>query len=123
MMQQNSGNIINLSSIAYLGNVGQTNYSASKAGVLGLTNTWALELSKYNIRVNAIAPGMIDSVLTRGVPAEVMEKFVKRIPLKRIGQPSDIANMVAFLAGPNSSYITGQVFHVDGGLTCGISVS
>jgi 3-oxoacyl-(acyl-carrier-protein) reductase len=121
MMEQKSGRIVNLASVAYLGNIGQTNYSASKAGVVGMTSTWALELSKYNINVNAIAPGFIDSVLTQQIPPEVKEKFVQRIPLKRIGKPEDIANIIAFLASDEASYITGQCFHVDGGLTAGIS--
>ncbi|MBI2711651.1 MAG: 3-oxoacyl-ACP reductase FabG [Bdellovibrio sp.] len=120
MKEQNSGKIVNLSSIAYLGNVGQTNYSASKAGVVGMTRTWAVELARYNVQVNAIAPGIIDSVLTQQIPAEVKEKFLQRIPLKRIGQPEDIANLVFFLSSEASSYITGQTIHIDGGLTAGI---
>lgn len=90
MIEQKSGKIINLSSIAARGNIGQTNYSASKAGVIGLTSTWALELARYNINVNAIAPGFIDSVLTQRMPLEVKDKFIQRIPLKRIGQPEDL---------------------------------
>lgn len=121
MMEQKYGKIVNLSSIAYLGNVGQTNYSASKAGVVGMTRTWAVELSRYNINVNAVAPGFIDSVLTQQIPAEVKEKFLQRIPLKRIGQPEDIAQLIAFLVSDHSSYITGQCIHIDGGLTAGIS--
>jgi 3-oxoacyl-[acyl-carrier protein] reductase len=121
MMEQKYGKIVNLSSIAYLGNVGQTNYSASKAGVVGMTRTWAVELSRYNINVNAVAPGFIDSVLTQQIPAEVKEKFLQRIPLKRIGQPEDIARLISFLVSDSSSYITGQCIHIDGGLTAGIS--
>lgn len=121
MSEQKYGKIVNLSSIAYLGNVGQTNYSASKAGVVGMTRTWAVELSRYNINVNAVAPGFIDSVLTQQIPSEVKEKFLQRIPLKRIGQPDDIAQLVLFLVSDSSSYITGQCIHIDGGLTAGIS--
>jgi 3-oxoacyl-[acyl-carrier protein] reductase len=121
MMEQKYGKIINLASVAYLGNIGQTNYSASKAGVVGMTSTWALELARHNINVNAIAPGFIDSVLTQQVPAEIKEKFIQRIPLKRIGAPEDIANLITFLVSDLSSYITGQVIHIDGGLTAGIS--
>jgi 3-oxoacyl-[acyl-carrier protein] reductase len=121
MMEQKYGKILNLSSVAWKGNVGQTNYSASKAGVVGMTSTWAIELAKYNINVNAIAPGFIDSVLTQQIPAEVKEKFIQRIPLKRIGQPEDIAHLIAFLVSDYSAYITGQCIHIDGGLTAGIS--
>lgn len=121
MMEQKYGKIVNLASVAWLGNIGQTNYSASKAGVVGMTGTWALELSKYNINVNAIAPGFIDSVLTQQVPPDVKEKFIQRIPLKRIGKPEDIANLVAFLVSDGATYITGQCIHIDGGLTTGIS--
>jgi 3-oxoacyl-[acyl-carrier protein] reductase len=122
MIEKKSGNILNLASIAWLGNIGQVNYSASKAGVVGMTRTLALELAKYNIRVNAIAPGFIDSVLTRQIPAEIKEKFIQRIPLKRIGLPNDIANLIAFLVSDNASYITGQVIHIDGGLSTGINI-
>jgi 3-oxoacyl-(acyl-carrier-protein) reductase len=121
MMEQKYGKIVNLASVAWLGNVGQTNYSASKAGVVGLTRTWALELARYGINVNAIAPGLIDSALTQQIPAEVKEKFIQRIPLKRIGAPEDIARLVCFLASDDASYITGQVIQIDGGLSTGIS--
>ena len=121
MIEQKSGCIVNLASIAWLGNIGQTNYAASKAGVVAMTKTWALELSRYSIRVNAVAPGLIDTILTQQIPAEVKEKFVARIPLKRIGSTQDIADAISFLAGPKSSYVTGQVLHVDGGLVTGVS--
>jgi 3-oxoacyl-(acyl-carrier-protein) reductase len=122
MMEQKHGKIVNLASVSWLGNIGQTNYAASKAGVVGMSKTWALELSKYNINVNAIAPGVIDSVLTQQMPPEVKEKFIQRIPMKKIGKPEDIANLVAFLVSDQSSYITGQVIHIDGGLTTGVSI-
>ncbi len=98
MAEQKYGRIVNLSSVAWLGNIGQTNYSASKAGVVGLTRTWALELARFGITANAIAPGLIDSALTQAIPSEVKERFVQRIPLKRIGVPEDIANLVTFLS-------------------------
>lgn len=121
MMEQKAGRIVNLASVAWLGNIGQTNYSASKAGVVGMTRTWALELARYNVNVNAIAPGLIDSALTQAIPAEVKEKFIAKIPLRRIGEPRDIANLVAFLASDEAAYITGQCIQIDGGLTTGIS--
>lgn len=121
MMEQKSGKILNLASVAWLGNIGQTNYSASKAGVVGLTRTWALELAKHNINVNAIAPGFIDTAMTQAVPAEVKEKFIQRIPLKRMGAAEDIARLVCFLVSDDASYITGQCLQIDGGLSVGIS--
>lgn len=121
MMEKNYGKIVNLASIAWLGNIGQTNYAASKAGVVGMTRTWALELSRYQINVNAIAPGLIDTQMTQAIPAEVKDKFINRIPLKRIGKTDDIAALVTFLASDEANYITGQCIQIDGGLTCGIS--
>lgn len=121
MAEQNYGKILNLSSVAWLGNIGQTNYSAAKAGVVGLTRTWALELAKYQINVNAIAPGLIDTRLTQQIPEDVKEKFIQRIPLKRIGKPQDIADLIAFLVSDQANYITGQCIQIDGGLTTGIS--
>ncbi|MGE0615389.1 MAG: 3-oxoacyl-ACP reductase FabG [Bacteriovoracia bacterium] len=119
MMEKKSGKIVNLSSVAWHGNIGQTNYSASKAGVVGLTRTWALELSRYNVNVNAIAPGMMDTILTQQIPAEIREKFVQRIPLKRMGSAKDVAHLVAFLVSDQAAYITGQTIELDGGLTVG----
>lgn len=121
MTELKRGRIINLSSIAWMGNVGQTNYSASKAGVVGLTYTWALELSRYGITCNAIAPGFIDTQMTQSVPEDIKSAFIQRIPLKRMGLPQDIAETVAFLASERASYITGQVIQVDGGITTGLA--
>lgn len=121
MIEQNYGKIVNLASVAWLGNIGQTNYSASKAGVVGLTRTWALELARYQINVNAIAPGLIDTQMTQAIPQEVKDKFIQKIPLKRIGKPEDIAAIVAFLSSDEAGYISGQCIQVDGGLTTGIS--
>ena len=119
MMENRYGKIVNLSSIAWLGNIGQTNYSASKAGVVGLTRTWALELARYQINVNAIAPGLIDTQMTQSIPAEVKEKFIAKIPMRRIGKPEDIAAIVCFLASDEANYVTGQCIQIDGGLTTG----
>ena len=121
MIEQKSGKIVNLASVAWLGNIGQTNYSASKAGVVGMTRTWALELARYNINVNAIAPGFFDTILTQQIPDEVKQKFIQRIPLKRIGAPDEIAALVAYLSSDESSYMTGQIMQIDGGLSVGIN--
>jgi 3-oxoacyl-[acyl-carrier protein] reductase len=121
MVAQSSGRIINLASIAALGNIGQTNYSASKAAVIGMTRTMALELSKYSITVNAIAPGLFESALTQAIPPEVKEKFIQRIPMRRIGNPDEIGALVAFLGSDEAAYLTGQTFFIDGGLSVGVS--
>ncbi len=114
-MQNISASIINISSVAYRGNFGQSNYSASKAGVVGMTKTWALELSKYNIRVNAIAPGVIETDMTKNIPDDVKLKLISKIPLGKIGHPSDIAHAALFLASSASSYIQGEVISPNGG--------
>jgi 3-oxoacyl-[acyl-carrier protein] reductase len=119
MVERKYGKIINFASVSWLGNIGQTNYSASKAGVVGLTRTWALELARYNINVNVIAPGFFDTTLTQQIPQDMKEKFVEQIPFKRIGHPDEIASLVAFLASDESSYITGQCIQIDGGLSVG----
>ena len=100
-----------------MGNPGQANYSASKAGVIGLTKSAARELASRGICVNAIAPGFVDTDMTASLPGTAREKLQENIPMKRIGEPKDIANMAVFLASGKSDYITGQVFAVDGGMT------
>jgi 3-oxoacyl-[acyl-carrier protein] reductase len=120
MATQKSGSIINIASIAHLGNVGQSNYSAAKAGVVAMTKTWALELARFGIRVNAIAPGFIDTPLAQAVPAEIKERFVQRIPARRFGRPEEIAALADFLASDRASYITGQCIQADGGLAVGL---
>ena len=117
MLKQRSGKIINISSVSgILGNAGQANYAASKAGVIGLTKTMARELCSRGITVNAVAPGFVDTEMTEVLSDEVKEAACKQIPLGRFGNPADIANMVAFLASEKADYITGQVISVDGGM-------
>jgi 3-oxoacyl-[acyl-carrier protein] reductase len=117
MVRQRSGRIINITSVAGLtGNAGQANYSASKAGLIGLTKTLARELASRNITVNAVAPGFITTDMTTVLPDTVKTAVIGQIPLGRFGEPEDIAAAVAFLAGPEAKYITGQTLTVDGGM-------
>lgn len=121
MREQKYGRIVNISSRSWLGNFGQTNYSASKGGIVSLTRTLSLELAKYNVTVNAVAPGLIDTPLTRGLSEEVLKRLINLQPSKKIGQPKDIANAVSFLASKEAEFITGQVLHVDGGKSVGLT--
>ena len=117
MMKQRSGSIVNMSSIVGIkGNAGQANYAASKAGLIGFSKSVALELGSRNIRCNAIAPGFIETEMTEVLDQKVVEEWRNGIPLKRGGQPEDVANACLFLASDLSSYVTGQVLSVDGGL-------
>ena len=117
MMKQRQGRIINISSVVGIcGNAGQTNYSASKAGIIGFTKSLAKELGSRNILVNAVAPGFIETQMTDVLKEEIKEEISKTIPLKRMGKTDDVANLVKFLASEDSSYITGQVINVDGGM-------
>ena len=120
MMEQKSGRIINTASIGALGNLGQANYSASKAGVIGLTKTLALEGARYNINVNCVSPGATNTAMTAGIPPEIAQKVTGKIPLGRFAEPEEIANAHLFLASEESNYITGQVIFVDGGISVGI---
>jgi len=117
MMQQRYGRIINISSVVGVtGNVGQANYSASKAGVIGLTKTAAKELASRGITVNAIAPGFIETDMTAAMSVKARNAMLDQIPLKRAGYPEDVASVAAFLASEGASYITGQIIHVSGGM-------
>ncbi|MGH0608210.1 3-oxoacyl-ACP reductase FabG [Bacillus cereus] len=116
MRQQGYGRIINISSISREGNIGQANYTATKAGVVGLTKTAAKEVGSFGITCNAICPGFMDTDMTKTIPDKVKEKMVGAIPVGRIGTPEDIANAAAFLASEYASYITGEVLNVSGGL-------
>jgi 3-oxoacyl-[acyl-carrier protein] reductase len=117
MMKKRYGKIINISSIVgFSGNPGQANYVASKSGVMGLTKTAALELAARGIRVNAVAPGFIDTDMTKKLPDDVKKSMAEKIALGIFGKPEDVANAVFFLASPDSDYITGQVIHVNGGM-------
>lgn len=117
MMKAHSGRIINISSVVGIsGNAGQTNYSASKAGIIGFTKSLAKEVASRNIAVNAVAPGFIQTSMTDVLKDEIKEEIAKTIPLNKLGTPQDVANVVKFLASEDSSYITGQVINVDGGM-------
>ena len=117
MIKQRKGKIINISSIiGIVGNAGQANYAASKAGLIGLTKSFAKELGSRSICVNAVAPGYIQTQMTHVLPDKVKEEMLKRIPLNRLGGPEDVANAVVFLASESADYITGQVLVVDGGM-------
>ncbi len=117
MLKQRGGRIINMASVVGVaGNPGQTNYAASKAGIIGMTKTVAKELASRNITVNAIAPGFIQTDMTEALKEQAKEQVLKQIPMGRMGEPEDIAKLVAFLASEDGKYITGQVIHVDGGM-------
>jgi 3-oxoacyl-[acyl-carrier protein] reductase len=118
LMQSGQGRIINIASVAgMMGNIGQANYAAAKAGVIALTKTLAREMASRNLTANVVAPGFIETKMTAGLSPQIKETALNMIPLKRFGQPYDIAYMVSFLASSKAQYITGQTFVVDGGMT------
>lgn len=116
MRERGWGRVISLSSLAADGNIGQVNYSAAKAGVIGMTKTLALELASHNITVNCIAPGLINTDIIKSVPEKQMEVFLKNIPMHRVGEPEEVANLAVFLASDEAAYITGQCIKITGGL-------
>ena len=118
MYEQGKGTVVNLSSVVGVyGNIGQTNYAATKAGVIGLTLTWAKEFGKKGIRVNAVAPGFIKTPMTDKVPQKVLDMMIAKTPMARMGEPIEVASAIIFLLSDESSFITGHVLHVSGGLT------
>jgi len=120
MIKQGSGVILNASSVVGLdGNFGQTNYVATKAGVIGMTKVWARELGRYNVRVNAVAPGFIATEILSSMPEKIIERMKARIPLGRMGQPRDVANAYLFLASDEASFVSGVVLRVDGAIVVG----
>ena len=119
MRDRGWGRIVNLSSISALGSYGQTNYSAAKAGIIGVTRTVALEGARYGVLVNAIAPGGVDTPMLRGIGEELFEQGREAVPLRRYAEPGEIAAVAAFLASDDASYVTGQVIHADGGASVG----
>ena len=119
MKARGEGVILNAASVSALGNVGQANYAASKSGLIALTKTWALEFARYNIRVNAVAPGFTLTPMVKTIPEEIKAKIIAKIPLRRFAQPEEMAFTYGFLASDEAKYITGQVLYVDGGLTSG----
>lgn len=120
MIRQRGGVILNASSVVALyGNFGQTNYIASKAGVIGMTKVWARELGRYNIRVNAVAPGLVETDILRNMPEKILEEMKRRTPLGRLGKPEEIAEAYVWLASDAASFITGAVLSADGGIVTG----
>lgn len=117
-LSQGSGSIVNISSVVGVyGNFGQTNYAAAKAGVIGMAKSWAKELGRKNIRANAICPGFIETPILAGMPQEVLDTLINEVPMRRMGQPAEIAASVAFLLSDDASYVNGAVLEVAGGLT------
>lgn len=122
MRECGEGKIVNIASRAWLGNPGQANYAASKGGIVSLTRTLALELARFNINCNAVAPGLIDTPLVRGLPEHVRQRLIQAQPTKKMGKPEDVAGAVAFLISDDARFVTGQVLHVCGGKSVGMGI-
>jgi NAD(P)-dependent dehydrogenase (short-subunit alcohol dehydrogenase family) len=120
MKDRRYGKIVNIVSRAWLGNPGQANYAASKGGLVSLTRTLALELARYDINVNGVAPGLIDTPMTQSLPEKVRQRLIDQQPTRRMGAPEDVAGAVCFLASDHARFITGQILHVDGGKSVGL---
>ncbi|PCI50931.1 MAG: beta-ketoacyl-ACP reductase [Alphaproteobacteria bacterium] len=120
MKAQNSGKIVNIVSRSWLGNIGQANYSASKGGLVSLTRTLALELARFQINVNAVAPGLIETSMTKSMPEEALARLLRMQPTGKMGSVDDIAAAVCFLSSGDAQFINGQIIHVDGGKSCGL---
>ncbi|WP_404470015.1 3-oxoacyl-ACP reductase FabG [Sutcliffiella horikoshii] len=117
MLENGKGKIINTSSVSGIyGNVGQTNYAASKAAVVGMTKSWAKEFGRKNINVNAVAPGFVETAMVETIPEKIIQTMLQLVPLQRLGKPSDVANAYLYLASDESDYVNGTVLHVDGGV-------
>jgi len=122
MRERGEGRIVNIASRAWLGNPGQANYSASKGGLVSLTRTLALELARFNINCNVVAPGLIDTPLVRGLPEDVRQRLIQAQPTKKMGKPEDVAGAVSFLVSDDAGFITGQIVHVCGGKSVGTGI-
>lgn len=120
MKGQNSGKIVNIVSRSWLGNIGQANYSASKGGLVSLTRTLALELARFQINVNAVAPGLIETPMTKNMPEDALARLLRMQPTGKMGSVDDIAAAVCFLSSADAQFINGQIIHVDGGKSCGL---
>lgn len=121
MKAQHYGKIVNIISRSWLGNIGQSNYAASKGGLVSLTRTLALELAKYGVNVNGVSPGLVDTPMTRKLPEKVRDRLIQSQPTKHMGTVDDIANAVCFLVSDAAAFVTGQILHVDGGKSCGLA--
>ena len=115
MKERGYGRIINVSSISWRGNVGQANYASAKAGVVGFTNALSREFARYNVTVNAISPGLVDTEILKSIPEKIMKDLIEKIPMKRLAKPEEVADLVAFLASEKASYITGETININGG--------
>ncbi|MFG1519812.1 MAG: 3-oxoacyl-ACP reductase [Thermoplasmataceae archaeon] len=115
MKERGFGRIINISSISWRGNIGQANYASAKAGVIGFTNALAREFARFNVTVNAVSPGLVDTEILKSIPEEIMKGLIEKIPMKRLARPEEVADLIAFLVSEKASYITGETININGG--------